>query len=264
MTTLLKKGKKPAVASPNDFLFEQVVDLSVVLPKIPATFGHETGFTLHMFGNGPDDSVEPGFEGAGDCVLAGACEEIHLDEHAAKRAISPLTGKEAIAAYSAVTGYVLDDENTDQGTDVREALSWRRKTGLADAKGTRHKIGAYLALEPGNLTHLYAAMYIFGAVGIGIEFPDSAMDQFNEGKPWDVVAGEPAPTEGHYIPLVARRKTLEVITWSKVQAMTLRFYQKYCDEAWAIVPTEYLNAATGKSPEGFNQAALNSLLTGVK
>lgn len=163
--------------------------------------------------------------------------------------------------YSAVTGYVIGDDSTDQGSDVRQTLAWRRKTGLADATGKRHKIGAFLALEPGNMDHLVAAAYLFGAVGLGIEFPGSAMDQFNAGKPWSVVKG--ASIEGgHYIPLVARRSStqLEIITWGKVQKMTNDFYAKYCDEAWAIVPTEYLNPETGKSPEGFDQKTLNSML----
>jgi hypothetical protein len=258
MTLML--GKLPATRSVRDLRLEQVVDVHAVLPTIPKTFGHETGFPLEMLGNGPDNTVRPGFKGAGDCVLAGACEETHLVEHASGRPLAPLTGKQAIAAYSAVTGYVLGDASTDKGTDVRTALAWRRKVGIADATGKRHKIGAFLALEPGDTTHLLAALYVFGTVGIGFEFPTYAMQQFDAHKPWAYKAGGTIDG-GHYVPAVARRtsSTISTITWARQQRMTEGFFSHYCDEAWAIVPLEYLEA-TGTSPEGFDQAQLNALL----
>jgi hypothetical protein len=104
------------------------------------------------------------------------------------------------------------------------------------------------------------ALYLFQAVGIGIEFPESAMQQFNSGEPWDVVSG--AKVEGgHYIPLVAKRDNLEVVTWGALQQMTPAFYEKYCDEAWAYISEENLKA--GKSPEGFNLEQLQADLSGL-
>lgn len=86
------------------------------------------------------------------------------------------------------------------------------------------------------------------------------MDQFNAGKPWSVVPG-PAPTGGHYIPLVAFRKNLECVTWGRIQQMTPQFFKTYCDEAWAILSPEMLKA--GKSLEGFNLAQLQADLKAV-
>jgi len=61
--------------------------------------------------------------------------------------------------------------------------------------------GEYLALAPGNPNQL--AIYLFGAIGIGIKFPNTAMDQFNAGKPWDI-ANNAKIEGGHYIPGVGR------------------------------------------------------------
>ena len=205
----------------------------------PKHFGHEKLVGAHawqMLGNGPDNSVSSGFKGAGDCVFAGGDHETMLWNLEREKTVK-FVGANAIKDYAAVTGYdpkaPLDahgDNPTDLGTNTRTALSYRRKTGLIDAAGKRHKIGAYVALELGNMEQLLEALYLFGVVGIGIKFPDSAMDQFNAGKPWSVVAG-PAPTEGHYIPLVAYRTNLECVTWGRVQQMTPQFYKTYCDEA---------------------------------
>ena len=75
----LRLGKLPATQSPNDFRLEQVVDIAAVLPAIPKTFGHEKGFALEMFGNGPDDTVRPGFEFMTSVrTSASACHSLSL------------------------------------------------------------------------------------------------------------------------------------------------------------------------------------------
>jgi len=40
------------------------------------------------------------------------------------------------------------------------------------------------------------------------------------------------------------------VTWGRLQQMTLQFYKKYCDEAWAILSPEMLKG--GLSLEGFD------------
>jgi hypothetical protein len=261
MDSLHKLGKKPATYDKRDFQFAHY-RTAAPLPPHPKQFGHEKLVAANgwqMLGNGPDNTVSPGFQGAGDCVFAGGDHETMLWTLEAGSA-AEFSGATAISDYSAVTGYNPKDPNSDQGTDVREALKYRQNTGLIDAAGSRHKIGAYLALEPGNVDHLMEALYLFGVVGIGIQFPGSAMDQFNAGKPWSVVQG--AQIEGgHYIPLVAKRANLECVTWGRIQQMTSQFYAKYCDEAWAILSPEMLK--TGKSPEGFDLGQLQTDLNAL-
>lgn len=251
MSTHRKLGKQRATYDKRDLQFAAYRGVGT-LPPAPRTFGHETTIAPKGWGMLGNDSV-------GDCVFAGAAHETML--WTAERG-TPAQFDEAhvISDYSAVTGYNPNDPSSDQGTDVRAALSYRRKTGILDARGSRHKIGAFLALEPGNHVHLYEALYLFGAVGIGIEVPTSAMDQFDGGKVWSVVHG--ANIEGgHYIPLVARRTHLECVTWGQVQGMTDAFYAKYCDEAWAILSTEML--VGGKTLEGFDLAQLHADLKAV-
>jgi hypothetical protein len=265
----MKLGKQAATYDKRDLMFAQF-RTTEPLPAHPAHFGHETlvgARAWQMLGNGPDNTVSKGFKGAGDCVFAGGAHETMLWTLEAEKPAT-FTGANAIKDYSAVTGYdphaPLDqngDNPTDQGTNVRDALKYRQKTGLIDAKAKRHKIGAYVALELGNVDQLLEALYLFGSVGIGIRFPNSAMDQFNAGKPWTVVPG-PAPTEGHYIPIVANRTNIECVTWGRIQQMTPTFYKTYCDEAWAILSPEMLKA--GKSLEGFNLEQLQADLKALR
>jgi hypothetical protein len=244
MSTTLKFGKKPATYDSRDFKFKHY--RRGVLPSHPAQFGHEDLIAADTWGMLGNDAV-------GDCVFAGADHETILWTNEAG---NPATFEavNAIADYSAVTGYESDKPETDRGTDVREALRYRQLTGLIDTAGTRHKIGAYLALEPGNIEDLLEALYLFSAVGIGLEVPESAISQFNAGHPWIVVHGKPQIVGGHYVPLVADRGNLVCVTWGRLQQMTLQFYKRYCDEAWAILSPEMLKG--GFSLEGFDLAQL--------
>jgi hypothetical protein len=148
---------------------------------------------------------------------------------------------------------------------MQVAASYRRKTGVLDSHGKRHKVKAYLALSVGDVDQLMLAMYLFGAIGIGLKFPDSAMTQFQAGKPWDVVPG-PAPKEGHYVPGVGRdaKGNIIVVTWGKLQLMTPRFFKKYNDEVVAYISEEMLVPPTEVSLEGLNLAQLTADLGKLK
>ncbi len=144
---------------------------------------------------------------------------------------------------------------------MQVAASYRKKTGVKDAQGNRHKVAAYLAITPGNLAEHYIAMYLFGAVGIGIKVPNNAIDQFKAGKPWSVTKGS-SIEGGHYVPLVAHRGNLLCVTWGKVQQMTASFFKKYNDESVVYISQEILN--NGKSLEGFDLAQLQADLAQLK
>jgi hypothetical protein len=224
------------------------------LPTPPKVFGHQglVGTKWQMLGN----------DKYGDCVWAGAAHETMLWNKEADRTVV-FNNTSVLKDYSAVTGFNPNDPNTDQGTDMQVAASYRRKTGVLDEHNKRHKVIAYLGLKVGDPDQLALAIYLFGATGIGIKFPNTAMDQFNAGKPWDVAAG--AKIEGgHYIPGVGRdvKGNFVIVTWGKIQLMTPRFYKKYCDECVAYVSAEALTTG-GKTLEGLNLAQLQSDLNAL-
>lgn len=197
----------------------------------------------------------------GDCVLAGGDHETMLWNKEASKTVnfSPDT---ALADYGAITGFNKNDPSSDQGTDMATAASYRRKTGLIDANGKRHTVSAYLAITPGNKLELKQAIELFSNVGIGIQFPSSAMDQFHAGRPWSVVSGS-SIEGGHYVPAVGYdSKYVYVITWGKVQKMTWSFFTRYCDEAIVYLSQEFLTG--GKSPEGFDAKTLQANLAQLK
>lgn len=249
----MKLGKTPARPRPKDITLAEVVKAGTTLHQAPVGFGHyETVTDWQMLGN----------DQYGDCVWAGGDHETMMINAMNQRTVS-FTEENALADYAAVTGFNPDDPNTDQGTDMHAAMDYRRGTGLVDAQGQRHKIGAYVSLEPGNWAQMLEALRAFDFVAIGFEFPDYAMDEFNAGKPWTYRSGGQIDG-GHYVPVVGRPHswTIAVVTWGAVQLMGRRFYEHYSDEAYGIVTPETLDG-TGRTPEGLDLAALNFALAAL-
>lgn len=247
-----KLGK--AAARPDAILlrFRRYANLSV-LPTPPAEFGHDNLVKqpLGMLGN----------DQYGNCVWAGSAHETMLLNASAGKVVT-FTDDGVLSDYSAVTGFVKTDPSTDNGTDMQQAAAYRQTTGVVDAAGNRHKIGAYLAIAVGDLDAHLSAAYLFDCVGIGILFPSTAEAQFDAGQPWDVVPG--MTTEGgHYIPGVARRGGLWIIeTWGREQPMTDAFLRQQNDESIAYVSDEQLTG--GVSLEGFDYEQLSHDLEQIR
>lgn len=274
-----KTGKLPARYDARDLLYSDI-RASVSLPPFPKPHGgYGSDFTdWGMAGNGP---VDPGdhslpaswiaaLEGGGDCTIAGPAHEKKESAFNAKRPALHFGAKACLTDYMTLTqqanGVAYDpvSGSGDTGLEVRQVLSYRQKTGLHDDAGVAHKIGTYVALEPGNLTDLWEALWLFEAVGIGIQFPESAMTQFDNGQAWSVVPGAQIDG-GHYIPLVGHptSSVWTCVTWGRRQTMTPAFLTKYCDEAYAWIDAERYSQVTGKTLEGYADADLEAYIAGV-
>lgn len=230
------------------------------LPPIPTHFGHGYDFGRDgwlMLGNGPDDTVSPGFQGCGDCAWAGPAHEEMEAARNAHRPVPQFSGATVVSQYSAYSGYNPQTGANDNGSDVQQVLAWRQDKGLLDNASTAYKIGQHVALTPGDLHELWAAAYLFECVGIGATMTTAQMDQFDAGQPWDYVAGSPAEG-GHYIPVMGDNG---LISWGERVGFTRTFYAKQSDEAYAYVDPERYSGVTGETLEHFSDADLEKFLT---
>jgi hypothetical protein len=250
MTGLLKYGKTPYRAGAVSFKAPSYLE-SKKLPAAPLVFGHYSLVKQPwgMLGNAT----------YGDCAWAGPAHETMLLNAEADKTVAFDTAS-VLSDYSAVTGFNPDDPSTDRGSNVADVAAYRRKVGVLDASGRRHKIAAYLEL--GNVDLIAQTAHLFGVAGIGIQVPETAQEQFQNHEPWSVVRG--AQIEGgHYVPVVGRVSSgnFLVVTWGALQLVTPEFLDTYVDEAYAYLSTEDL--IKGKTLEGFDvdqlEADLNAL-----
>lgn len=140
---------------------------------------------------------------------------------------------------------------TDNGATIQSALNYLRKTGMAG-----NKLAAFAELSVSNMAKVKQAVYLFGCLSIGINLPDSAMQQFNAGQPWTPVKGS-AIDGGHCVIVVGYDADwIYVVTWGQVQKMSYAFWAEYVEEAWAPVSRAWVSLVTGHDPAGVNLVSL--------
>jgi len=226
-------GKKKAVHSPKTL---KLAAYTVQLPPPPASVdwtGKVPSFP--MFAN---DRV-------GDCTIAapGHMEQIWTAN--AGRMFTP-TEDQILADYSKITGYNPQDPTTDRGAIELDVLNAWRQNGIAG-----RKIRAFMACH--GLDDIKQSIALLGGVYFGFALPLSVRNKTS----WDIDDSNPAYAEagswgGHAVNGAAYdQASITVISWGQKLVVSLPFVQRYCDEAYAIVTDDWIEADQ-KSPSGFN------------
>lgn len=249
--TRFRLGRKRNSGKPRVWLAPEHVDLTSYTP--PATLDRYSAVDASTWGMDGNDTV-------GDCTCADVDHEIKADQVAAGNTEVASTADEVLAVYSAITGYdpaqtQPDGSNpTDQGAEIQDVRAYWQKNGVT-LGGTVHKILLFAEVDrTGNL--IKWCLDQFGAIGLGVNLPDSAMDQFHAGKPWTVVKGS-AIDGGHAIALVGYDDNYwYVVTWGQVQKVALDWFNEYVEEAWVVLTEDFVNAHSGEDALGGTLYAL--------
>lgn len=258
-----KLGKRPYEADERDLTLG-----SILAPSAPAAalgWGH---YAL-VDGNLYDFDFPWGMlanDKVGDCVFAGAAHSQMLDDAEGGRPQPSFSEKAVLADYSAVTGYQAGKPSTDKGTVVRDALKFRRKTGIGDSHGKRHRIGLFAAVDFRDHGELDAIGATLGKIGIGFEVPAYAMAQFDAGEIWDVDESADGTIDGgHFVVVVGKLASNYVVsTWGTLAMMTPRFFDRYVDEAWAYVTGAQINPESGETLAGLDVEKARAYVAGLE
>ena len=128
---------------------------------------------------------------------------------------------------------------------------WRKEGWIAGGK--HYDIYAFASVDWHNHDEVRAAIYLLRGIYHGFQVPQSAIDQFNAGKIWDVVTPDGGIVGGHciytlaYIAIIGYNDIGPVcMTWGRRQQMTWRFFDAYVDEAYVVIDdiNKWQNPAT--------------------
>jgi hypothetical protein len=247
-----------------------------LIPTIPEMFGHghdlPQGAWL-MLGNGPlgsnegsmPESWKAAMGGAGNCTIADCYHTLMEAEKNAGKPLSPVTAERAIKTYIELTEaangtpYNPETGEGDTGLDIQAVIEHCIK-GYEDAEGTSHTILDPIALEPGNVQHLWEMVFFTEKVKMGLVICTAQMDQFDASPQptWDYVAGSPEEG-GHDTPAVGR---LGLLSWAQDVYYTPRFIEEQNDESYGILNPEQFEG-DGKDYEGYQEGDLEKLMTEI-
>ncbi len=198
----------------------------------------------------------------GDCTAAGAAHIIAAWRANAGDGAPAPTLEQAIAFYSATTGYVPGDPSTDRGgNEVTVLDGWRDKGFFADGSG---KIEGWANVDASNALRVKQAIWLFENVYFGVELPDAWTRPFPQGNgfTWGV-AGDANPNEGHcFVGLGYNDNGVIVNTWGMMGTVTWAAVAKYASapggELHVALGADAIARASAKAPNGFDLAALTT------
>jgi hypothetical protein len=181
---------------------------------------------------------------------------------------------QVLALYAQFQGYTGDPSNlhaiesylanNDNGCDELTVIQYLTQHGWLG-----RKLNGSASLDPTQLDQLKWAVCLFGASRLGLNLPDSAMDQFNNGQPWDYVEGAQLDG-GHDVPLVKYdASTYYVVTWGQLWPVTPAFMtakyddgSPYVEEAHAELALDWVNAK-GTAPDNLDMDQLAADLSAI-
>lgn len=234
-------------ADPRDMWLADYLDTSA-LPPLPNAVHHEhTDFNWQMLGNDQE----------GDCVPAAQmhakmkwCLEAGLPQ-------PPVNTASTLALYSAESGYVSGNPNTDQGTDPSYACSYWTNTGVLNVKA-----GAYLKINRYDYKEVKYAMMLFGGLFNAWDLPmayqganvwgtntNGAIGPWARGS-WGGHMTWTVGYDGYHI---------ATVTWGGITLATWKAFGTYASQGscYAILDPEIING-NQTSPEGLAYGDLMS------
>jgi hypothetical protein len=187
----------------------------------------------------------------GDCTIAASGHMIEAWTAESSGHAVEISERSVLSAFDHVKQ--VDPLTGEEGAVVIDVLKYWRKQGIGS-----HRIGAFARVSVYDHALARASSWLFGGLYVGVQLPITAQDQ----EVWDWTGSLSGPAKpgswgGHAIDLVRYGPTgVTVVTWGRLQEVTWPFWDRYCDEVYAILSTDFLDH--GRAPNGFDLAALKA------
>ncbi len=184
------------------------------------------------------------------CTSAAAGHMIHHWTAANQHGVF-LTDDDVIAAQAALTG-----DHLLECVSMLDALKYWRNTGIGG-----HRIHSFVSADKGHPGQLRCVVHLFGSAYLGLNLPVFACAGDPAGWPdipWAISPSTPAgdlapkPNMGHCVAVVGYDpQTVYCVTWGRLKTMTWEFLERYADEVYAALSTDWV-AANAECPTGFD------------
>jgi hypothetical protein len=218
---LFKLGKVAAKRDSRNLRLRAVLK---AVKKLPAEYDFDKthkGIPTPMFAN----------DNYGDCVIAGRAHQTLRFEKIEQGSLLMITDKDVLKEYFKET------DGEDSGLIVLDSIKLWRKSGWKVGKNT-YKIQAFAEINLENNEEVKRAIYADVGIGLGLQLPKTAQEELQTGKPWSTTTGKNSKSGswgGHYVYVSGYTKIGPVcVTWGRKQQMTWKWFDKYCDEGYAM------------------------------
>ncbi len=138
-----------------------------------------------------------------------------------------------------------------RGFNIIDRLNYWQNTGMFG-----NNLWAWADIRSDKVTDHRFSIWAFGATDIGLQLPAA----WQEADVWDTGAGRAYRQNSwgpHSVPLIGYDESFfYCVTWGRLQKLTYAAVEDYCDEAYAIIDPDWLEAS-GVSPSLFDLPQLH-------
>jgi hypothetical protein len=203
----------------------------------------------------------------GDCTCAAFYHALQVWSFNAKKKIDTEPDQDVVDLYILACGYNPRVSGEGPGGNEQHVLTYILKKGAPTGAGakTRHKIAAFVEVDPRNTDDVKRAISECGVAYIGFNVPQFIVPP-NGAPPsvWDVEHTQTNIVGGHAVVLAGYDADgARVISWGQYYTMTWRFFAKYVDEVYAIADSTWIDAKH-TTPGGLTLAELEQQMQALE
>jgi hypothetical protein len=205
----------------------------------------------------------------GDCTCAAyyhALQVWSFDADTKKMDTEPDIDVEKL--YIQACGYNPRVPGEGPGGNEQHVLTFLLKKGAPTGTDgqSRHKIVAFVEIDPRNTDDVKRAINDCGVVYIGFQVPQNIMPAGSEPPAiWRVDPGNPQIIGGHAVVLPGYDANgLKVISWGEFYTMTWDFFAKYVDEVYAIADQTWIEPDQRTTPGGLTLDELEAQMQALR
>jgi hypothetical protein len=196
----------------------------------------------------------------GDCTVAAVYHAIQLWTFNTTGQTLTEPDPCVLQLYEEACGY-RGTPDTDNGGIEQNVLSYLLNTGAPLLNNQRHKIAAFVEIDPRNIQDVKRAIAEGGVVYLGIQIPE-AWCQMPVGSDWTdasgPIAGGHAIVGGGY-----DDDWIYIVSWGSIWRMSWGAFAQVCDEAYLIADPFWLTSK-GLTPFGMSLSALETSMQGIR
>jgi hypothetical protein len=201
-----------------------------------------------------------------DCTCAAVYHAIQVWSFNARGKMVTEPDADVVKLYVVACGYNPRIPGEGPGGNEQNVLTYLLKHGapMGSKGSTRHKIAAFVEVDPRNVDDVKRTIHECGVAYIGFKVPES-MDPELVTPPavWDYDPMKAKIKGGHAVVLAGYdSKGVKVISWGQLYTMTWNFFAHFVDEVYAIADGEWIEAK-GTTPGGLTLDELEVQMQGL-
>jgi hypothetical protein len=203
----------------------------------------------------------------GDCTCAAVYHAMQVWSFNAEKKLLTAPDADVEKLYELACGYKPSEGGEGPGGNEQHVLTYLLKSGapMGPSGQTRHKIAAFVEVDPRNVDDVKRTIVDCGVAYIGFNVPQNIMPK---GAPppavWQVGPGSQPIIGGHAVVLAGYDSAgARLISWGAHYTMTWEFFAKYVDEVYAIADSSWFDVKK-TTPGGLTLAELEQQMKGLQ